>query len=283
MKLFAAIASFGLLATASVSASPYYVGRSITPSNNVTLGFVDTPTKSDSNVTGADTGNIAAFELKADYNVWSSLDMGVQLPFYMANEDAAGNSRSALGNIGFNLNWNQLLSQSTDDFQWGYSAAIDMYLPTSRKDEGTTVAYANPTTDLYLYHPRAFTAHPRAGLFIENERFYGKTNLGAGLLFIGKDNNLPADTSRTTITWQTAASWKAMPNLSANLEYNTIYMDSATRNVTNETPNFRHAVTPSVSGNYNQITGQAFVSLPLDKATRDVQTVAFGANIGYQF
>jgi hypothetical protein len=80
---------------------------------------------------------------------------------------------------------------------------------------------------------------------------------------------------------QTAATWRAMPNLAANLEYNGIILDS--ENAAAGTKKFRHAITPSVSGNMDQILASAFVSVPLDTTTRDVQTFAFGANVGFMF
>jgi len=283
MKLLTVALGASLVAASAVSASPHYVGERMNPKDNITLGFQDTPTKKALSANGK-RGNIAALELSGDYNVIENLAVGAQLPFYMINKNATGgSSRNNVGNMSLSLNWHQQLSDSRDDFQWGYSAALDTYLPTSRKVEAGVIAGANPTTDFYAYSVKTTTIHPRAGLFIEGDRFAGKTNLGYGYMRI-QDSNV-SDKNRNTFTWQTAATWRAMSNLDLNLEYNTIILDKETagRLVGEGETKFRHSITPSVSGNYESILGQAFVSLPLDKATRDVHNVAFGAGVGYMF
>lgn len=279
MKLVTLALSFGLVAS-TADAAQYFVGENIAPRNHVSLGFQDTPTKKDSALTGADSGNIAAFEISGDYSPVENLSVGTELPFYFASEDVAGNSRSSLGNISLNGTWNQALSETTDNVEWGYSAALEVFLPTSRKVEGSTVAFANPTTDLYTYLNKGTTVTPRLGLYVENERFYGKTNFGFGY------TNLPSsvaggDKSRTSFTWQTALTWKATPYLNANLEYNAIVLDSATAVPANQDDKYRHAIAPSVSGEMNNFIASAFLSVPLDTPTRDIQAVAFGINAGY--
>ncbi|PIR23047.1 MAG: hypothetical protein COV44_04820 [Deltaproteobacteria bacterium CG11_big_fil_rev_8_21_14_0_20_45_16] len=279
MKLMSIALGLGLIGASSAFAAPIYVGEQVTPENNISLGFQDTPIKEQAGVR-TDTGNIAAIEVKADYSPVEHVSLGASLPFYMASKNVSGTSRNSMGNFGLTGGWNMVLSQSSDDFQWGYSAALDAYLPTSRKAEGAFVANANPTTDLFAYSQKATTIHPRVGLFIDGDRFYGKTNVGYGFTYLSS----PAgsnDKNRNTITWQTAATYKAMENLNANLEYNTMILDSETAGSGNG--KYKHALTPSLSGDYNRILGQAFVNIPLDSETRDVQNVAIGASVGYQF
>lgn len=291
MKITVLALGLGLVGASAVEATPYYVGKHLTPRNNVSLNFQDTPTKERS-AQNLDTGNIAAFELNANYRPIENMPVGLELPFYTATKDATGTgeSRSALGNIGLSFGWDDVLSASTDDYEWGYSVALDSHLPTSRKTEAAVVAAANPTTDLYSYADRTTTISPRAGLFIQNDMFMAKTNFGYGYhyasdkAFSGRirtagDNNL------NTFTWQTAATWKAMPYLNANLEYNTLITDKQTARLINATREKRylHAISPSVSGEYDQVAGNIYVNVPLDKATRDVQNVAFGLNVGYMF
>lgn len=286
MKLVTLALGVGLMTMSALQAAPYYVGKQLNPENNITLGFTDTPTKSDAALTGSSTGNIAAFELKGDYNVMPNLALGANVPFYMLNKKATatGESRTTLGNIGMTINWNTDLSTATSDFRWGYSAAVDTYLPTSKKTEAAVLAFANPSVDLYTYHTKATTVHPRLGLYFDNERFYAKTNVGYGFMYVSNGNAASGgsnDKSRNTITWHNAFTWKAMSNLNCNLEYNAIALDTPTRAEKNT--QYRHTVTPSLSGDYNNVVGQVFANIPLDAATRKIQKVAFGANIGYQF
>lgn len=292
MKIFYALIGFGLVMSVA-QAAPVYVGKHVSPQDNISLGFTGMPlTGDDQEIAGpaGDDTTIGAIELKGDYNVMENLAVGASLPFYFTSSDAfqSTDSENAIGNISVSANWTQEMSTSTDDFQWGYAAGLDTYLPTSREDEALAVAFANPSTDLYKYHTRAFSIHPRGSLFIDADRFYGQTTVGYGFMTISKDDGFATlknntDTSRNSLSWQTALTWKAMPNLNANLEYNTVILDSATRTTTEKDDQYRHAISPSVSGNYNQMTGQIFANLPLDSATRKNQNVAFGANVGYRF
>jgi hypothetical protein len=58
-------------------------------------------------------------------------------------------------------------------------------------------------------------------------------------------------------------------------------MDGATNNGNNKA--WKHAVTPSVSGNYDKLVASAYATIPLDKTTRNYTNVAFGLNAGYTF
>lgn len=283
MKLMTIALGIGLVGAGSAYATPYYVGQNLRPENNITLEFQDTVTKKVTDI--KERGNIAAFELKADVSPIENLSLGANLPFYIASKNALGaaESRNAMGNVSLSGSWSQALSQSSDSIAWGYAANLGVYLPTSRKDEGSTIAGANPATDFYTYSTKAMTVHPTLGVFVENEMFLAKTNVGYGYMYI-KDgisaSTNKKDTSRNTFTWQAAASWKAMPNLAANLEYNTIFLDKAT--VGND-KKFRHALAPSISGSFSGVIASAFANVPLDETTRDIHNVAFGANIGYMF
>lgn len=287
MKLFNIALGLGLLGSAAVTAAPYYVGQEAAPQNNVSLGIQFAPTKGDDAViqpTGK-TGSITAFELAGDYRVMENLSLGAELPFFMVSKEnsTTNKSKSALGNIALGGNWNMDLSNKSSDYRWGYSAALNAYLPTSRKDQSAAVAYTNPTTDFFLYSPRSTTAHAQTGLYIDADRVYAQTTVGYAHTMIGKKSGLPTDKARNFITWQTAGTYRAMANLDLNLEYNAILMDSATRTVTEKNSKFRHAISPSVSGTYENVLAQAYANLPLDAATRETQTVSFGATVGYMF
>lgn len=289
MKLFNIALGLGLLGSAAVTAAPYYVGQEAAPQNNVSLGIQFAPTKGDDssiqNTTGK-SGSITAFELGGDYRVMENLSLGAELPFFVASKENSGTankSKSALGNIALGGNWNMDLSNKSSDYRWGYSAALNAYLPTSRKDQAVAVAYTNPTTDFFLYSPRSTTAHAQTGLYIDADRVYAQTTLGYAHTMISKKAGFPTDKNRNLITWQTAGTYRAMANLDLNLEYNAMLMDSATRIVTEKNSKFRHAISPSVSGTYENVLAQAYANLPLDAATRETQTVSFGATVGYMF
>ncbi len=275
MKSISFALAIGLTASAA-SATPLYVGQNIRPQNNITLEFQDTMTKK---VGDREKGNIISFELKADFTPVENVHLGTRLPFYMANKKVleATSGKNAIGNIGVDLGFGQALSDSSDALSWGYSASINTFMPTSRNIEGGVIANANPTTDFYQYNPKTMTVGPILGLFAENEMMMVKANVGYGWSYI---SNAASSKNRNTFTWQAAASWKALPNLSANVEYNNILLDKTTAG---EDKKWRHAVAPSLSGNFGPLLASAFVSLPIDKPTRDFHNFAFGANLGYLF
>lgn len=277
MKLLTFALAIGLTASAA-SATPFYVGQNIRPQNNITLEFQDTMTKK---LGAREKGNIVSFELKADFTPVENVSVGAALPFYMANKKAleANSGKNAIGNMGLNIGFGQALSDSSDSMSWGYTASMHAFMPTSRNAEGSTIADVNPTTDFYQYNPKTTTFAPTFGVFAENEMMMIKANLGYGWSYISNPEG-SSDKNRNTFTWQAAASWKALPNLSANLEYNNILFDKATAGAGKK---WKHAVAPSISGNYGPVLASAFASLPLDKTTRDFHNVAFGANLGYLF
>lgn len=279
MKIQALALGLGLIGLSTAAqATPLYVGQNLNPSNNISLGITDTLTKKTDTV---GRGNIAAFELKGNYEVMDRLSVGMNLPFYMANSKATrGESRTSLGNFALGATYADSLSSPADDLAWGYAVSLDAYMPTSRKAEAAFVATANPTVDLYRYNPKTTTGHAQAGLWIGNEMFRAKANAGYAFSNVSNATD-PLSKSRSTFTMQTAATWQAMPNLAANLEYNSIILDSDTSGTGNK--KFRHALTPSVSGSFDQILASGFVSIPLDTTTRDYQNIAFGANLGYMF
>lgn len=277
MKL-ALLLSF--VSATSVTAAPYYVGENMGQPNHIGLGFQDTPSKDGNG--RANSGNIASIDLRANYNLGNGLTTRMNLPFYFANKDAttAGTSRNAMGNFSLGGGWMQTLQTTDRTMTYGYGIAADIYAGTSRKDESTTVALANPTTDLYRYYARTWSATPMVSVFVKSDAFSARTAFGAGLMKVQKKSNLPSDTNRIAINWQNAVTWHAMPNVNANLEYNTTSLDTATRGTRAK---FRHALTPSVNGTFNQVMASAFVTVPLDAPTRDYTTVAFGLNAGYTF
>jgi len=283
MKAVSFVLTAGLVGATSVYAAPYYVGENLTPPDHVSLGFSDTPTKKDTGSNRASTGNIATIEIKANYSPMENLDIRAGLPVYFATKKAttdAQGSRNAVGNISLGGNWNQDLSQPSDIWTWGYSAGGDIYFPTSRKTESNVVAAANAGTDFYRYYPLGLTFNPSVGLYLKRDVFSAKTNVGAGFMWIQKKGSVPSDQNRMIFNWQLASTWHAHPNMDANLELNTITLDKATAETGKK---FRMGLTPSVSGHYDQILGQAFVTIPLDSTTRDVANVAFGINAGYMF
>jgi hypothetical protein len=275
-----------LIGTSGVSAAPYYVGQNLSQPNHVALGFQDTPTKK--TLGGTSTGNIAAFDLKGNFNATEAVGIRASLPFYMTtkNANATAKSRNALGNVGLGMAWNDSFALDTKSINLGYALNLDAYLPTSRKTEASTPAVANAPTDLFKYQPRATTITPIAGLWAMSDMWSAKVNAGYAYSFIQKKSGTPTDQNRNNITTQVGASWHAMPNLHVNLEWNNIIMDTSTRyetTVNSKNTRWRHNLTPSVSGTYDMVIANAFVTVPLDQASRKASNVAFGANAGWTF
>lgn len=281
MKLVLAIALVGVT---SLNAAPIYVGENLETKNNATLGFGYTPTKKTNPASATDkTGTITALELKGAYNLTPESTVRASIPFYMADKNAAAASRNAMGNVSIGGLWSNTLTSSNQAWTYGYTLSADAYAPTSRKDEAGAVAFANPTTDLWKYTPRALALTPTLGGFLKKDQVSVKTNLAYNYAYIGKKSGSPSDQNRQAITWQLGTSWQALNNLSANLEYNTLYLDDATKTESGGTARFRHGITPSISGNYEALVASAYATIPLDKSSRDVTAVSIGANVGYQF
>lgn len=274
MKI-AIIAALGLSVT-GLNAAPYYVGETLKQDNNITLNFQDTLVKDTGTVTG-DSANIAAFQLRGAYNVNENIPVTLNVPFYMAGEKLSGNSRSALGNIGLGLGWTNSMPTSDKEMTWGYTAALNAWMPTSRKDEGSQVSGANLPTDAYKFRTKSTTVAPTLGLWLTADMVTVKGNIAYGYTY----QTGAADKSQNSFTGQIGASWHAMSNLDVNLEYNAIAADSAFRGNTNR--RYFHAISPSVSGTYDSFMGSAFMNIPLDGDSRDTTTLAFGANVGYMF
>lgn len=276
MKVLVSLATIGLVAT-SVNAAPYYVGENLKPSNNITLNFQDTMTKKDAAQGRSDTGNIAAIEMRGAYNVSENIPVTMGLPFYFAGKNATGtgSSRNTLGNVNLGIGWVDTMPTADREMTWGYDIRWNAYLPTSRKLESAIVATSNPSTDLHRYAAKSTTMQPQMGLFFMADQFSGKVNAGYGFTY----TTGVSDKTRNSVTGQLGASWHAMPNMHANLEYNAIFADSATFG----SKKYRHALSPSLSGNYDNFLGSAFVNVPLDSTTRDIHNVAFGLNAGYTF
>jgi len=277
MKIAIAIVTIGLAAS-SIQAAPIYVGENLKTQNNIGLNFQDTLTKKDVAAGRTDTGNIAAIELRAAYNVNENIPAKLWLPFYMSSKDITGTSRNAMGNVGLGLGWTNSMPTESREMTWGYSLALNTFLPTSREIEGNTVAAANPSIDLYRYLTKTTSVAPVAGLFFIADQFSGKANMGYGYSRNGA-SGVTTDKNGHSFTGQLATSWHAMPSLHLNAEYNTVYANAAMFG----TKKYRHSIAPSVSGNYEAFTGSIYGNIPLDSTTRDLSTVAFGLNVGYTF
>ncbi len=288
--LFLAVALVGV--SLSASATPLYVGTNLTPQNNISFGFGYTPTKKAYGVTGK-TGTITNYALKSDYNVIENLALGLDLPFYWADKNAnitatatTAKAKFGLGNMGINANWNQRLNETSDDMAWGYSVALAAYFPTAVKDETVAVQTSNVALDLHRYGRKWSSIIPTAGLFIENEMFMAKINTGVGYSYIGKKNRGPGDQSRFNVPSQLGLSYKVMPNFAVNAEYNTMFLDKTTKAemaIGTKQARLRQVATPSLSGNFEGIMGQAYVNLPVDSTSRKANALAAGVNLGYMF
>lgn len=281
----------GLIGATGVQAAPYYVGQNINQPNHINLGFTDTMSKKSTAAGRSDTGNIAALELNGAYNITEDLSLKGGLPFYFANKGSTGGttSRNSLGNISLGANYVYNLTSPKDSTQYGVGLTGDIFAPTARKDEANTVAAANPTTDLYRYKARGTSLFGLVHAFVKDGQWSARASFGGAFTRIGQKASRPADENRFNINWQAAASYEAMENMYVNLEYNTVYLGKATRSdsqtyvVSTERAALRHALTPSINGNWEQIMASAYVTVPLDKPTRDYTNVAFGLNAGYQF
>ena len=273
MKI-AIIAALGLSVT-GLNAAPYYVGETLNQKNNVTLNFQDTLVK-DAATAGDGKANIAAFQLRGAYNINSNIPVTFNVPFYMAGEKLTGTSRSALGNMGLGLGWTNSMPTADREMTWGYTAMLNGWLPTSRKAEGGSVAATNYAIDAYKYLSKTTSIVPTVGLWLTADVITVKGNVGYGYSY----NNEAADKSAMSFTGQLAASWHATSNVHLNVEYNALAGDSTFRG---SFPKLVHQVSPSVSGTMDNLMGSAFVNIPLDKESRDITTIAFGANVGYMF
>jgi len=274
MKI-AIIAALGLSVT-GLNAAPYYVGETLTQKNNVTLNFQDTLVK-DTGTTTGESANIAAFQLRGAYNASANIPVTFNVPFYMAGEKLSGTSRSALGNVGLGLGWSKSMPTSDREMTWGYSAVLNAWMPTSRKAEGGTVAATNFAIDAYKYNTKTTSIVPTIGLWLTADMITLKGNFGYGYSY---NNDADDDKSSNSFTGQLAASWHATNNMHVNLEYNALAGDTTFRG---DLPKVVHQISPSISGTMDKFMGSAFVNVPLDSESRDITTIAFGANVGYMF
>jgi len=278
-----ALALVAVLGASSASAATYYVGENLQTQNMINLGYSGTPVKEQ----GARSGSfVNALELKAAYNPIEEAHLRGGLPFYFATKDLTGTSRSALGNI--SLGGGYAWTAMSDDKAWTYGLAFtgDVFFPTSRKLEGGAMATINPTTDFFKYSPKTTSATPTIGGWLSSDMITAKLNVGYGYSYV--QGTGVTDHNRNTFTTQTALTWHALPNLQGNLEYNGIIFDNETKTGlgilgSTATKKWRHAVVPSISGNYDNVQAALYASVPLDKSTRDITNVAFGLNAGYLF
>ncbi len=281
MKFALAIAAIAL--TSSVNAAtPYYVGENLKPDNNITLNFQDTMVKSGAFVAGNDKANIAALEVRGNYNITENTPLGVNLPFFMSSEEltSSNTKRNALGNIGITLGWVNEIPTADRGTTWGYHMSLTGWAPTSRKDEGNSVALANPTTDLYKYASKTWTGAGTFGGYMMSDQFTMKGNVGYG--FMRASEGLPnAATKKNghTMTGQLGLSWHATQSVELNAEYNAA---GGTSLVFGD-KKYRHAIAPSISGSYENMRAALYGSIPLDTESRDTTSIAFGLNAGYTF
>lgn len=274
IKTFALAVCLTFVGMGAASAVPNYVGENITPRDHVSLNFLDVPT----DIEGLDTGNIASFEARGAWSPVENVSIRAGLPFFHATADALSggdDSLTDIGNANMGVNWHMMASSPTDPMQWGYAVSLDAYLPTARDNLTGSVATSNPTTELYRYSSKTTSVVPTAGLFLEQDMFAAKANVGFGYGY-----NDDTEDSSTSFPIQVATSWRATPQLSANLEYNTIILDDDSAGTGD---NFRHALTPSVSGDFNNLLASAFVTVPLDSDTQDIGNFSFGAEAGWAF
>ncbi len=262
----------------SVSASPYYVGKNLTPKNHVSIGFNDTLTKETAPNGTGERGNLVAVDLNAAYNVLPNVPVTAALPYYYANKNAAGTSRAALGNASLGLGWNNSFTSQDQAWTYGYALTLDAYFPSSRKTEAANFVLANPATELFRYTSKATSALPTLGLFASWNQLSAKVNAGFGYSYI--QGSGVTDRNRTNIPLQVAGSWHALPYLHLNGEYNAIIMDTKTAGTGKK---FRHGLSPSISGNYDAFIASAYATVPIDTTTRDLHNVSFGINAGYTF
>ena len=285
MKLKAiALTVAAVVVSASAYATPIYVGQNLTPSNNVAFGLGYTPTKKSFNT--VETGTLMNYALKGDYNVMENLSLGLDLPFYWASKKATQTkSRFGMGNLGFNTNWNQRLSETTDDFGWGYSVSLAAYTPTATRAESGAIVTSNLALDLPRYARGWTSITPTAGLFVENEWFMAKTNIGLAYSMIRK-KYAGGDKNRFNTPAQLGVSFKAMPNLAINAEYNALLLDKKTQAATaigTDSRRLRQVISPSISGEWSGVMAQVYGNIPVDSTSRKATAVNAGLNMGYMF
>jgi hypothetical protein len=296
MKIKAlALAVVAVAVSSSAYSTPMYVGANLSPKNNINLGFGYTPTKK-TLTGGTETGTITNYALRGNYSVMENLTANIDLPFYWVskNASAAGKSRFGMGNFALGANWNQRMSESSDEMAWGYSVSLDAALPLARKDEASVVSAANPTTDLGRYLARTTTITPMLGAWLENEMFMAKINLGVHYHNIGRKSvsvgattvKVPSDRNRFNIPSQLGLSYKATANFALNAEYNGVFLDKASKEgleTGGKKTAFRQVITPSISGEFDGIAAQVYGNIPVDAATRKASSFSAGLNVGYMF
>lgn len=280
MKHIIFILFFILFTTVGFSGTPYYVGENLHPQSALTLGLFDIPVKKAGTTAGTKSANILMLDMRGTYALNENVITRVGFPIYFASKDLTGSSRNSFGNTNLGLIWTNDLPAHSQDWFFGYAASMDIYLPTSRETEGNSIAGANPSTDFYRYQQKAMSVTPTLGFFAKQDLGAIKTNFTYGYSYLQQTGGAPADQSRNTFNWQTAATWFIWPSFHANLEYNTIFFDSETAGPRKK---YRHALTPSLTGYYESFLASAFVTAPLDSTTRDATTALFGFNMGYAF
>ncbi len=278
MKLALALAV--IVGATSVSAAPYYVGEKVKQNNNVSLGIADAPTKKGG--LGASTGNILTVNLNANYIPMENVNVRLGAPMFWASKNAAvdtGKSRTSFGNVNLGGGYTWTFMTPSKAWEYGISLSGDVYTPTARKGDAFGASLANPTIDWFRYSSKAWGIVPQATAYLTNDMFTFKGNLGYGYQRLSTN---PSNTKKNLNHYdgQLAASYHIMPTLQGNLEYNMLVLD---KNAPYAVKRLKHAITPSVSGNYNALIAAAQVTIPLDSATRDITNVSFGINAGYSF
>lgn len=262
----------------SVFAASTYVGEKILPQDTFVARFFDAPTKSKNNL---GDGNVASISLDLSQLRSDTLGWNAGLPVYTVSKEASGLQRDTnIGNVNLGLNWVQTGDQALKDAQFGYGFSADLYLPTARQPESAAVSYVNPTTDFYRFAPNATTINPKLGLFVQRLYWSAKTNVGYGYQYISKDSIALGKKGRNSFQWQLAGSIHPISFLDVNLEYNTIYFDSKTAKSRGQ---FRQSITPAVAASFAPVTADLFLTIPVDNASRDASSMAFGLQVGYVF
>ena len=283
MKHLLAILCLGFISTTTLARNPVYVGEIMKPNTRIALRVVDAPTKGGAFPSSDGIGNVLALFLKGSYAFNDNVEVRAGLPAYFQSRNTTGQSESDVGNVYVGAMWNDDLAIGSDNWAFGYTAALDVYFPTSREATGLVVAQAFPSLDFYKFVTKAISVHPMIGMIIDQKYVSLKYNVGIAYSHLLQTSGLPTDQNRITFDWQSALTWHAMDTLNVAIEYNTISLDIGTVTTAAGAAKFRHSLTPSLSSWYKGFEGMLFANVPLDKSSRNLSNLAMGVNLAYLF
>lgn len=259
-------------------ALPYYVGENPTPETRVILGLKDSFTRVEKE---AERGNFADLNLTGQWKLSPTTTVAADLPFYSNSKPADGDDHAVgMGNASLKANWNTRIWGDESATRLGYFIQGEAYLPTTRSTDTLSYVRAYAPTALYTFSPYTTTLTPAAGLFVSQNQWSAKTNIGYGFHHVSDDSFAAGDRVRHSLKYQLAGTFHPMANLNLSMEYNMMVLDDA---LAGNLGNWRHSVAPSISGEYRRFVGALYSEIPVDSDARELSNMLVGAELGYSF